>query len=170
MAARTASRPKASSFALLLRTLGFLTFWLILMGPAPADLPVGLAAATAGTWASTRLWPPDGRISVSGLTRFLVRFLPQSVVAGVDVARRALAPSPVLHPGFATHHSSLPAGMAREAACAVMSLQPGKLPMAADVDGTLHFHCLDRREPVEDQIAADEAAFCEILSGEPRHG
>ncbi len=170
MTAGTASRPKGSLSTLLLRTLGFMMFWLILMGPAPADLPVGFAAAVAGTWASTLLWPPDGRISFPGLVRFLVRFLPQSVLAGVDVARRAFAPRPSLHPGFAIHRSSLPAGMAREAACAVMSLQPGRLPIGADADGTLHFHCLDRREPVEDQIAADEAAFCEILSGEPRHG
>ncbi|MGO4388646.1 Na+/H+ antiporter subunit E [Microvirga sp. 2YAF29] len=145
-------------------------FWMILMGPALIDLPAGIAAAAAGTWASTLLWPADSKISVPGLARFLIRFLPQSVVAGVDIARRVFTPRPTLHPGFVVYHSSLPAGMARDAACAVMSLQPGKLPIATEADGTLHFHCLDLREPVEEQIAADEAAFCEALYSVRRHG
>lgn len=154
---------------LLPRGLGFLIVWVALMGPALADLPVGIAAAAAGTWASTRLWPA-GRLSLAGLARFLMRFLPQSVSAGIDVARRACARRIDLKPGFVTCRSAVPAGMARDASCAVMSLQPGKLSVAVAADGTLLVHCLDLREPVAEQLAADEAAFCGVLDRGGRDG
>ena len=150
-------------FALLTRGLCFLVLWLTLMGTALKDVPVGLVAAAAATWTSTVLWPESGKLSALGLVRFLLRFIPQSVVAGVDVARRAFARQPALSPGFVTYRTLLPPGMARSASCAVMSLQPGKLPVEAEADGTLHIHCLDLREPVREQIAADEAAFCRTL-------
>lgn len=161
MAMTTAGR--IPLFALLARGAGFLALWLILMGTALKDLPIGLVAAAAAAWTSTMLWPESGKLSASGLVRFLIRFIPQSVVAGVDIARRAFARRPALAPGFVTYRTSLPPGMARSASCAVMSLQPGKLPVAVDADGTLYIHCLDLREPVGEQIAADEAAFCGTL-------
>jgi multicomponent Na+:H+ antiporter subunit E len=51
-----------------------------------------------------------------------------------------------------------------------MSLQPGKLPVAVSADGTLLIHCLDLREPIAEQAAADELAFCRILGTERRDG
>lgn len=155
---------------LLTRGAGFLVLWLLLMGPALKDLPVGIVAAAAAAWTSAFLWPARGGLSLPGTLRFLIRFLPQSAAAGFDVARRAFAPHPPLQPGFVTYRSSLPAGMARNACCAVMSLQPGKLPVAAEADGTLLIHCLDLSEPVVEQLAADEAAFCDTLQGGGRHG
>lgn len=154
--------------ALLVRGLGLLLLWLVLMGPALKDLPVGLVASAAGVWASTFLWPAGATLSWVGLARFLARFLPQSVVAGLDVARRAFAREPDLHPGMATCVSTIPAGLALDSACAVMSLQPGKLPVSAEADGTLLIHCLDLREMVAEQVADDEAAFARIL-GPGRH-
>ncbi len=156
--------------ALLIRGLCLLLLWVTLIGPAPMDLPVGLVASAAGVWASTALWPPGGKLSPAGLARFLIRFLPQSVAAGLDVARRAFAREPDLRPGFATCRSSIPDGMARDSACAVMSLQPGKLPVAVESDGTLHIHCLDLREAVAEQVAADEVAFRRILERDRRDG
>ncbi|EHM00294.1 hypothetical protein HMPREF9946_02646 [Acetobacteraceae bacterium AT-5844] len=156
--------------ALLLRGAGFLAFCAILMGLAPADLAVGLAAAAVASWVSALLWPPGGGVSLLALPRFLARFLAQSVIAGVDVARRAFTGRPALRPGFIACRSSLPGGMAREASCTLMGLQPGKLPVAADADGTLHVHCLDLGQPVAAQIAADEAAFRRLLRGEAGDG
>lgn len=156
--------------ALLGRGLCLLLLWVVLIGPAPADLPFGLVASAAGVWASTRLWPGGGTLSLSGIVRFTLRFLAQSVVAGLDVARRAFAGEPDLRPGFATYRSTIPVGLALDSACAVMSLQPGKLPVSAEADGTLHIHCLDLREAIGAQVAADEAAFRRILGPEPRHG
>lgn len=155
---------------LLVRGLCLLALWAVLMGPALKDLPVGIAASAAGVWVSTALWPAGGRLSLGGFIRFLLRFLPQSVVAGVDVARRAFARDPDLRPGFATCLSTVSGGLARDSACAVMSLQPGKLPVAVSVDGTLLIHCLDLREPIAEQVAADERAFCRIFGAERRDG
>lgn len=153
-------RPLSSIVA---RSILFLALWIILIGVAPIDLAIGAAAAACAVWASETLWPAAGAISPGGLLRFVFRFLPQSVIAGVDVARRAFAPRPGLEPGFVSCRTSLPAGTARRALCAVMSLQPGKLPVAAEADGTLLVHCLDLREPVQDEVAADETAFRCIL-------
>lgn len=151
--------------ALLLRGAGFLAFWAILMGFAPVDLAVGIAAAAVASRVSALLWPPGGGVSLLALPRFLARFLAQSVIAGVDVARRTFTGRPPLRPGFVTCRSLLPGGMARETSCALMGLQPGKLPVEVDADGSLRFHCLDLGQPVAAQIAADEAAFRRLLRG-----
>lgn len=156
--------------ALLGRGLCLLLFWVVLMGPAPADLPAGIAASAAGVWASIRLWPRGGTLSLPGLARFVMRFVPQSVVAGLDVARRAFAREPDLRPGFATCRSTIPVGFALDTACTVMSLQPGKLPVSAAADGTLLIHCLDLREAIAAEVAADEAAFRRVLWAERRDG
>lgn len=161
---------RAALSTVLARAAGFLALWCVLIGLSPLDLAVGMAAAAAATWASIELWPADGRLSLPGLLRFLPRFLLQSVVAGVDVARRAFAPVPLLQPGFASCRPSLPAGMTRGALCAVMSTQPGKLPVATAADGTIILHCLDMREPVARQLAEDETAFLAMIEEEPRHG
>lgn len=160
-------RPLSSMLA---RGAGFLALWIVLIGAAPKDLPIGVVAAAAAAWASEMLWPATGAISPAGLLRFVLRFLLQSVVAGVDVARRALSPNIALEPGLVTCRTSLPVGTARRALCAVMSLQPGKLPVAVNPDGTILIHCLDRREPIREQTAADEAAFCGMLPDGGDHG
>ncbi|CAH1672023.1 MULTISPECIES: Na+/H+ antiporter subunit E [unclassified Chelatococcus] len=152
------------------RGIGFLALWMVLIGPALKDLPVGLVAAAAATWASTALWPPGGALSSRGIMSFLLRFLPQSASAGIDVAWRAVTTPPELSPGLVTYRTSLPAGMARDASRTVMSLQPGKLPIASDGDGALLIHCLDLREPVQQQLAADEAAFRRVLLHGGDHG
>lgn len=158
----TATGPRSLA-SLLTRSAGFLALWFVLIGTAPKDLPVGVIAAAAAACASQRFWPATGTISWLGLLRFAIRFLPQSMVAGVDVARRAFSPGPMLVPGFITWRTVLPAGVARRALCAVMSLQPGKLPVAAEPDGTLLVHCLDLRGPILAEIRADEAAFRRVL-------
>lgn len=145
------------------RGLCFFVVWLALIGTAPKDMPFGLVAAAAATWASSQLWPPDGRLSPSGLARFVLRFLPQSVVAGADIARRAMAPRIVLRPGLVDYRATLPAGLAQGAMCAVMSLQPGKLPVSGQASGHMRVHCLDTEAPVTAELAADEAAFLRIL-------
>lgn len=149
----------------LARGTGFLVLWLVLIGLDPKDLPAGILAAAAASWASLALWPRSGAVSALGLVTFLLRFLPQSLLAGVDVARHAFAPRIGLRPGLVTYRGAMPRGDRLRAFCAVMSLQPGKLPVGTDGDRTVLVHCLDEREPVADQIAADEAAFLRVLEG-----
>ena len=148
----------------LVRAAGFLVLWLALAGIDPGDLPAAAAAVTGATFVSLRLLPP-GQFHVSplGLARLALRFLIQAVIAGVDVARRALDPRLPLHPGFVTYSPRLPPGDARDAFCALASLMPGTLPADTSADGTLLVHCLDIRQPVAAQLAAEEARFMRAL-------
>jgi len=154
-----------------LRSLGFLLVWLILAGTNPVDLPAGVAAALAATWVSLRLTPPGDRASVRPFkaTRYVLRFLSQAIVAGTDVAWRALDPRLPLQPGFVTFRTRLPAGGEREAFCAITSLLPGTLPAAASAD-ELIIHCLDVNQPVVAQLTAEEARFIAMLGGARGHG
>jgi multicomponent Na+:H+ antiporter subunit E len=149
----------------LVRAAGFLAFWLILFGFSLADLAVGMLTAAAATWVSLRLLPPGPwRLRPVALARLALRFLWQSIVAGVDVARRALDPRLPLRPGFVTYPVRFPPGTARNAFTTLTSLLPGTVP-AGDERGQLVYHCLDTDQPVLSQLAAEEAA----LAGALRH-
>src|SRR5215468_5994574 len=77
----------------ILRAAWFFGLWLVLAGADPADLPAGALAVVAATWTSLRLLPPGrSRFSLPALARLALRFLYESVVAGLDVAQRALDP------------------------------------------------------------------------------
>jgi len=145
------------------RWAAFLGLWLILAGTNPADLPVGIAAAIAATWTSLRLMPPgQSRPSVVALAGLALRFFYQSVVAGADVARRALDPRLPLHPGFVSYPVGFPPGASRNAFATLTSLLPGTVP-AGDENGQLVYHCLDVDQPVAAQLAAEEAALLRSL-------
>ena len=96
--------------------------------------------------------------------RLAVRVLRQSVVAGLDVARRAFAPILSLHLGFVVFPLRLPIGPARSAFCALSSLQPGALPAGTDTNDRLVVHCLDIEQPVAANMAADETLFVRAFS------
>jgi multicomponent Na+:H+ antiporter subunit E len=153
--------------AAVTRAILFLLFWLALSRGNPADLPAGLLAAAAATWTSLRLLPPrPSRPSLIALATYAVRFLGQSIVAGVDVAWRALDPRLPLNPGFVAYRPRLSAGSGRRAFCTVASLQPGTLPVGSDQDGTLLIHCLDVDQPVVQQLSEDEGLFMRALGEE----
>jgi multicomponent Na+:H+ antiporter subunit E len=161
---------KPSMLSLFIRFAGFFLFWLVLIGAEPKHWAFGIVAACAATGASAVLWPASGGLSPFGVARFALRFLPQSGIAGLDVARRAFSPDPGLHPGLVTHETALPPGMARDGMTAVMSLQPGKLPVGVAEEGALLVHCLDTRQPVAAEMAADEAAYLGMFRKERGHG
>jgi multicomponent Na+:H+ antiporter subunit E len=161
---RGPSGARGSALPVLLRGLAFLGLWLVLFGAHLADLAVGLVAAAAAAWASLRLLPPGAiwpRPAV--LARLALRFLWQSVAAGLDVARRALHPDLPLRPGFVTFRPSLADGPARQAFRLLSSLQPGTLPVGPDEDGRLTVHCLDIEQPVARRMAEEEALFARAL-------
>ena len=155
----------------VLRGTGFFLIWLILIGANPGDLAAGIVAALAATWASLRLTPPSQHMTVRPLkaAQFVLRFLIQAIVAGADVAWRALDPRLPLQPGFVTFQSRLPAGGERDAFCAITSLLPGTLPAGVSADGLI-IHCLDVRQPIAAQLAAEEARFVAILGGPRDNG
>jgi multicomponent Na+:H+ antiporter subunit E len=143
----------------LARAAGFLGFWLILSGYTPADLVLGALAAVMATWVSLRLLPP-GRWSFRpiALGRLVLRFLYQSIVAGIDVAWRALDPRLPLRPGFVTYPDRFSPGTARNVFTTLTSLLPGTVP-AGDDGRHLVYHCLDVDQPVVAQLAAEETAL-----------
>jgi multicomponent Na+:H+ antiporter subunit E len=153
------------------RAAGFLALWLVIAGADTSDHAVGLVTAAAAAWASLRLLPPKpGRVRPVALAELSLRFLGQSVVAGTDVAWRALDPSLPLRPGFVRCPIRSAPGPARSAFCALSSLLPGTLPVGSDHGGTLLMHCLDVGQPVPAQMAAAEARFLRVLGGAPSGG
>ncbi|MBV9200388.1 MAG: Na+/H+ antiporter subunit E [Alphaproteobacteria bacterium] len=155
--------------SVVLRVAGFFLLWVVLTGTYRTDLAAGLVAALAATWVSLRLLPPSiGRVRPVALARLALRFLRQSVVAGVDVARRALDPRLPLRTGFVVYPVGLPPGPTRHAFTTLMSLLPGTVPAGLHSPGALVIHCLDVEQPVTAQLAAEEALFA-ALFGEP-HG
>jgi multicomponent Na+:H+ antiporter subunit E len=150
------------------RGAGFFLLWIVLIGVAPADLAAGIVPAAAAAWVSLRLAPPGaGRVRFSALPGFTLRFLWQSVIAGWDVARRAFDPRLPLQPGFVRFPARLPRGQARNAFASYTSLLPGTVP-AEDDGESLLYHCLDVRQPVAAQLAAEEAAFARAFAAETR--
>lgn len=148
----------------------FLLLWLVLIGPGWGNLAAGVPAAVLAAWVSLRLLPQTGRgLSLSALSATLARLPGQSLIAGVDVALRALSPAMPLRTGIVAYPTRIPPGPEREAFRALMSLQPGTLPVGEDEEGAILFHCLDLHQPVMNQLAAEEARFLRIL-GEHSHG
>lgn len=153
------------------RFVAFLALWCVLMGLDPKDLVVGLIASACGTLAAASLLPDSGRRpSARGLMRFAGAFLKQSLLAGIDVAKRAFSPRLPLAPGFVEFRPSLPAGLYRDAFVSISAMMPGTLPVGSDGKDAIVVHCLDEHQPVLREMAKDEARLRAIFSGERRHG
>jgi multicomponent Na+:H+ antiporter subunit E len=147
----------------IVRGAGFLGLWVVLIGLDPVDLAVGVGTAAAAAWTSLRLLPPGShRLRLAALPRLALRFVWQSVIAGVDVARRAFDPRLPLRPGFVLYRTRYPRGPARNAFASLTSLLPGTVPARDDEQGLL-YHCLDVGQPVTEQLAAEEEAVSRAL-------
>ena len=146
------------------RGASFFTLWIVLTASAkPGDLAFGAFVAAAATWASLRLLPPAaGRVRFAALAARMPRFLWQSVLAGVDVARRAFDPRMPLATGFVLHRTGLPRGPARCAFATVTSLLPGTVPTRDDAEG-IEYHCLDTSQPVAAGLADEERRYAAAL-------
>lgn len=158
------------SRAAVARAIGFFALWIMLTGGNPADLGTGAVAALTATCVSLRLLPPGTtRVRPIALAQLVARFLCQSVVAGADIARRALGPRLPLHPGFVVYPLGLRPGPASNTFTTLMSLLPGTVPTGADASGRLLVHCLDIEQPVAAQLTAEEAMFAQVI-GAARSG
>jgi multicomponent Na+:H+ antiporter subunit E len=157
---------RSRATAVMVRGVAFLVLWAVLAGVNAADLPAAAVSVVAATWTSLRLMPSgDGRSSLPTVARMVLRFPLQSLIAGIDVARRAFSPRLPLSPGFVPYVPRLPPGTACDAFCALASLMPGTLPADTETGGTLLIHCLDTRQPVAQQLADEEALFARALGG-----
>ena len=160
----------ASVSGALARAVFFFGFWLVLSGVKPVDLVVGALAAVAATWVSLQLLPvAQSRLNFVALGKLVLRFPGQSLVAGIDVARRALDPRMPLQPGIVVYRPRLPPGPLRNGFCMMTGLQPGTLPCGADENGDLLIHCLDTSQPLLEQLAAEEALLAQALGAPHGH-
>lgn len=166
-----ASAGGTSLLAVTARAVVFLAFWLILAGVQTADVPAAVAAVVAAAWVSLRLMPPGTlHVSPSGIVRLAVRFPLQAVLAGIDVARRALAPRMPLRPGFTTCPLHQPPGPACEAFLMYASLLPGTIPCDVVDGATVLVHGVDVAQPIAEQMAREEACFTQAVHGAVRDG
>ncbi|MGH6743087.1 MAG: Na+/H+ antiporter subunit E, partial [Bradyrhizobium sp.] len=145
------------------RAAWFICLWLVLAGADPADIPAATAAVAAATWTSLRLLEPSTtRRSLRAIVQLVLLFLYHSIVAGADVARRALDPRLPLCPGFVTYPTHLSPWMRRNVFTTLTSLLPGTVP-TGEKNGQLVYHCLDVEQPVVTELAAEELALVRAL-------
>lgn len=164
--------------AALLRGAAFFALWIVLIQSAkPADVLVGAFSTVAATWVSLRLLPPAaGCLRFGVLLTLVPHFLWESVLAGVDVARRAFDPRLPLRPGFVDCPLDLAPGFARNTFSTITSLLPGSVP-AGESDGpadragggALVYHCLDTTQPVVEQLWKEERLLARALVAGRRH-
>jgi multicomponent Na+:H+ antiporter subunit E len=144
--------------AFVLRAAAYMFFWIILAGTGTKDLVMGVVTALLAAWISLALVPP-GELALAPVKalRLFLRFLWQSVVAGVSVARIALSPVMALRPGIISYRAGLPPGLRRQAFLTFASLLPGTLPSGSGDGAHVPVHVLDTDQPAADQLAAEEA-------------
>lgn len=163
--------PDSPRSTALWRGAAFFLLWMLLMqSTKPSDLAVGLLTSVGATWTSLRLMPPaNGCVHFGKLLSLLPHFLWESVLAGVDVARRSLHPRMPLNPGLVSCPLSFPPGFARNTFATITSLLPGSVS-AGEAEGELVYHCLDDTSPVVEQIWKEERLLARALVAGRRHG
>jgi multicomponent Na+:H+ antiporter subunit E len=145
------------------RYAGMYGIWLVVAGWSLSHAAVGIPAAGLAAWSSVVLLPPGGgRVVLRRLPGFALRFLWQSVAAGVDVAWRVFQPRMRLQPGIVRVSLRLPAGPGRSLFRGLASLQPGSLACGVDRNGDLLFHCLDTREDMEGALSRSEMELLKL--------
>lgn len=148
------------------RAAWFICLWIVLAGAEPGDVPAAAAAIAAATWTSLRpLEPRATRRSPRAIVKLVLFFLNHSIVAGTDVARRALDPRLPLRPGYVAYPTGLPRGIRRNVFATLSSLLPGTVP-TGERNGYIFYHCLDIEQPVIAALAAEEAALIRAFYNE----
>ena len=161
-----ASAPSTTPAAMV-RGAILVGFWIVLIGTDPIDVAFGVLTAAAATFVSLRLLPPRSvPLRAVALPGLALRFAGQSVLAGVDVARRALDPRLPLRPGWVSYPVRFPPGPMRNTFATLTSLLPGTVP-AGEENGAILYHCLDVGQPVAEQLAAEEALLRQALGESP---
>lgn len=144
--------------AILIRGAVLGTAWWAVARADPESIWLGIAAVAIATAASIRLLPPaDMRLRPFGAIRLAGFFVRESLVGGIDVARRAFSRRPAerTRECFTRFETELPEGPARAFFTGMIGLLPGSV--AADLrDGELLVHMLDRELADENRLRALE--------------
>lgn len=156
---------------LFVRSLTFLCLWSVVNGVSAADLAIGAFTAGGAAWASMCLFPCGReRPNLIAWIALLARIPIQALVAGAQVARRALDPALPLHPGWKPYETALPEGTAQDIFAAFAALLPGSVPVRRGTSGTFDIHCLDVDAPIASTLAGEEARLKTALGLERRDG
>lgn len=148
-----------------LRLAGFTFLWWVLSEGVLADWPLVSLFALLATTSSLVLLPPASvRLRPLGLVRFLPYFLWQSLLGGLDVARRAFSPRLPLSPGFTEYPLKLRSEAARVFFVWTVSLMPGTASTEL-LEGTLKLHVLDTAQGVA-KLKGLEARVARLFAGE----
>jgi len=137
--------------------------WLVLTGADMKGLGVGAVAVPAATWLSLRLMPAQRPLLVWRLVMHLPSFVAGSVLGGIDVARRALAPNMPIKPGWVEVPARL-SDAGRVLLGAELSLMPGTLAAGMRRDRLL-VHVLDTDAGFEHAIPREEAVIAAMMPG-----
>ena len=150
------------------RGTAFFVLWMLLLPSGkPSDLAMGVLASVSATWVSMRLLPPSsGGLHFGKLLALLPHFVWESLLAGMDVARRALSPRMPMSPGFVTCPLDLPPGFARNTFATITSNLPGTVA-TGEAEGELVYHCLDVTAPVLEQLLQEERRLASALLAGP---
>lgn len=134
---RTLAGEVVGRFLLLL-----VLWWVLVEGQAAALVP-GVAVAALAVLVSVRAFSTRVyRLRWRAVPSFAVFFIGNSVVAGLDVARRLLVPSLPIAPGTVTVELRIPEGAPRWLLANTLSLLPGTLSVELH-EQRLEVHCLD---------------------------
>lgn len=148
---------------LLRRLAGFALLWVVLTGGTPGSWLAGGLAVVIAALVSLALRPPrPWRGRLLGLLRFLPFFFRQSLLGGIDVAQRALAPGIRLNPVLLEYPLALRPGTSRIFLLNTVSLLPGTL--SADLRGDqLIVHGLDGGLPLARDLRRLEARVADLF-------
>lgn len=159
----TEERPSLKPLLFLLFLAASVAVWLVLTSGRGLTSVPGLLTVTAGTiaggWVYHRNTPPLRPFPLTCLAFF---FLQQSVVSGMDVARRAFSSGPDINPGLIVYETRLEREGARVLFADMMSLLPGTL--CCRLDGRLlTVHALCRNQEVRASLARLETKIHNAL-------
>ncbi|MEE4146505.1 MAG: Na+/H+ antiporter subunit E [Halieaceae bacterium] len=140
-----------------------LLWWLLSAGDSGSWI-VGAPAVLLATWASVSLATElPLRVSLSGLARYLLFFVVESIRGGVDVARRVLLPGRPVDPYFFHYRTAIDGGLPRSLLLYTVSLLPGTLAVDSE-DDPLTVHALSRDMAALQSIRACERRVAAVFN------
>ena len=161
----------------LLRTLSLFIVWWALTEGDGSGAAFGSVVSLLVAVVSVQLFPPGTyavrpgsyRLRILGTLLFTGHFLGNSVIAGVDVARRLVMPRLPVNPGTLTLTTMLPHGSPRWLLANALSLMPGTLSVNL-IGDRLELHCLDQRMPIARFVRRTEARIAAMYGIAPPDG
>ena len=157
------ARPARRLLAAVLRAFVFGVLWWIVAEGRWQSLYMAAVFMLAAVAASLVLLPPAARVWRPGrLPRLVLYFLAQSLVGGIDVARRALSPALPVRPRIMQYESSLPDGFPTALFIWCVSLMPGTASVCIR-ERVLTVHVLDASMGAREKLRALERHVSRIF-------